>query len=116
MDPVTALLAAEQGFSALHLSGAVVSATRLGLPDLGYVHGSHTEEQLAAVGLPQVLNRSQAGTIRPLSDATLTALDVRLVIHPVAALLAMTAAARATYAALRSTGTADGVPLLEWAE
>lgn len=235
VDPVTALLAAEQGFSALHLSGAVVSATRLGRPDLGYVHGSdiaavaaqitrvvdvplvadadtgyggvlqvartvedyakagvaalhledqvspkrcghlagkevlpideavaklraavdvqaliviartdalsvlgldeavrrahafaeagadlvfvegaQTEEQLAAVGLPQVVNRSQAGTATALPDDVLAAHQVRLVIHPVAALLAMTAAARATYAAIRSSGTADGVPLLEW--
>jgi 2-methylisocitrate lyase-like PEP mutase family enzyme len=225
VDPVTALLAVQQGFSALHLSGAVVSATRLGRPDLGFVdgtdiaavaaqitrvvqvpliadadtgyggvlqvartvedyaragvaalhledqvspkrcghlagkevlsleeavakvraavdvqglvviartdalsvlgleeavrrahafaeagadlvfvEGARTAEQLAAVGLPQVLNRSQAGEIDDLDDATLEELQVRVVIHPVAALLAMTAAAREAYRELRESG------------
>jgi methylisocitrate lyase len=39
-DAVTAKLAAAAGFRALHLSGAVASAVRLGLPDLGYLHGT----------------------------------------------------------------------------
>jgi methylisocitrate lyase len=39
-DAVTAKLAAGAGFSALHLSGAVTSAVALGLPDLGYLHGT----------------------------------------------------------------------------
>jgi methylisocitrate lyase len=39
-DAVTALQASAQGFAALHLSGAIASATLLGLPDLGYVHSS----------------------------------------------------------------------------
>ncbi len=234
VDPVTAILAARQGFSALHLSGAIVSATRLGRPDLGFVHaddiaavarqitrvvdvplvadadtgyggvlqvartveeyaaagvaalhledqvspkrcghlagkevlpiagavakvraavdvqglaviartdalsvlgldeavrrahayaeagadlvfveGAHTADELAAVGLPQVVNRSQAGTADSLTDDELTALDVRLVIHPVAAYLAMVEAARATYASLSSGKSA---PMMEWAE
>lgn len=221
VDPVTALLAAQQGFSALHLSGAVVSATRLGRPDLGFVtgddiaeaaravtrvvdvplvadadtgyggvlqvartvetyaaagvaalhledqvspkrcghlagkevlpldeavakvraavdvqavtviartdalsvlgldeavrraeafaeagadlvfvEGARTAEELGAVGLPQVVNRSQAGTPDTLTDDELRSLDVRLVLHPVAAYLAMLEAARAVYAGL----------------
>lgn len=39
-DAVTAKLATRAGFSALHLSGAVTSAVALGLPDLGYLHGT----------------------------------------------------------------------------
>ncbi|MFN8168846.1 MAG: isocitrate lyase/PEP mutase family protein [Candidatus Nanopelagicales bacterium] len=39
-DAVTAKLAARAGFSVLHLSGAVTSAVALGLPDLGYLHGT----------------------------------------------------------------------------
>ncbi len=38
-DAVTALQATAAGFPALHLSGAIASATLLGLPDLGYVNG-----------------------------------------------------------------------------
>jgi methylisocitrate lyase len=230
VDPVTALLAAGQGARALHLSGAVVSASRLGLPDLGFVHGdditavaravtrvvdvplvadadtgyggalqvartvetyasagvaalhledqvspkrcghlagkevlpldeavakvraavdvkaltiiartdalsvhgleeavrrahayadagadlvfvegARTAEELAAVGLPQVLNRSQAGTVDALPDELLDELQVRLVIHPVGAYLAMLHAARAVYAG-------DEVPMLAWDE
>ncbi len=37
-DAVTAIQATAAGFQALHLSGAIASATLLGLPDLGYVH------------------------------------------------------------------------------
>ena len=40
LDPVTALLAVAEGFSALHLSGAAVSAVALGKPDLGFVHAT----------------------------------------------------------------------------
>jgi methylisocitrate lyase len=40
IDPVTALLAAAEGFGALHLSGAAVSAVALGKPDLGWVHAT----------------------------------------------------------------------------
>ncbi len=40
-DAVTALQATRAGFEALHLSGAIASATALGLPDLGYVHAEH---------------------------------------------------------------------------
>jgi 2-methylisocitrate lyase-like PEP mutase family enzyme len=39
-DAVSALLLARAGFSVAHLSGAIASAVTLGLPDLGYLHGS----------------------------------------------------------------------------
>lgn len=39
-DAVSARLASEAGFACLHLSGAVTSAVALGLPDLGYLHGT----------------------------------------------------------------------------
>ena len=240
VDPVTALLAAAEGFQALHLSGAVVSAVALGKPDLGWVHasdiaavaaritsvvdvplvadadtgyggvlqvaatveayaragvaalhledqvspkrcghlagkevldlgeavakvraavdvgavtviartdalsvagldeavrraaayaeagadlvfveGARTAEQLAAVqaavGVPQVLNRSEAGAADDLDDATLTELGVGLVIHPVSALLAMAAAARTAYRSIAATQRAGG-EALDWDE
>ncbi|HET8969968.1 MAG TPA: isocitrate lyase/PEP mutase family protein [Candidatus Nanopelagicales bacterium] len=43
-DCPTALLATAAGFGALHLSGAIASATTLGLPDLGYLHGTDVAE------------------------------------------------------------------------
>jgi len=39
-DAVSARLVAQAGFRAAHLSGAIASAVGLGLPDLGYLHGS----------------------------------------------------------------------------
>ncbi len=39
-DAVTALQAEAAGFQAMHLSGAIASATLLGRPDLGYVHAT----------------------------------------------------------------------------
>jgi len=41
---VSALLLARAGFSVAHLSGAIASAVTLGLPDLGYIHGSQIAE------------------------------------------------------------------------
>jgi methylisocitrate lyase len=86
--------------------------------DLVFVEGARTTEHLAAVhaavGVPQVLNRSEAGVVDDLDDATLTELGVGLVIHPVSALLAMAAAARSTYRAL-AAGT-GGVERLGWDE
>jgi methylisocitrate lyase len=86
--------------------------------DLVFVEGARTPEQLAAVhaaaGVPQVLNRSEAGTPDGLDDATLSELGVALVIHPVSALLAMVAAARATYRAIATRANADGVERVAW--
>lgn len=43
-DAVSALLLARAGFSVAHFSGAIASAVTLGLPDLGYIHGSQIAE------------------------------------------------------------------------
>ncbi len=55
-DAVSARLAARAGAQALHLSGATVSAVELGVPDLGFVHGSDIARRAAVVasasGLP----------------------------------------------------------------
>jgi len=50
-DAVTARLATRVGFSALHLSGAVTSAVALGLPDLGYLHGTDVAELARRIAL-----------------------------------------------------------------
>ena len=43
-DAVSALLLARAGFSVAHFSDAIASAVTLGLPDLGYIHGSQIAE------------------------------------------------------------------------
>ncbi|GAB2863482.1 oxaloacetate decarboxylase [Actinocorallia aurea] len=48
-DALSARLATEAGFEAIHLSGALVSAVTLGLPDLGYVGASDMLEALGRV-------------------------------------------------------------------
>ncbi len=64
---------------------------------------------------PQVLNRSEAGGDRPVvPDDELFAGGVRLVIHPVSALVAMAQAAQQTYAAIAATGSAQSVPRMSW--
>ncbi|GAB3850007.1 oxaloacetate decarboxylase [Dactylosporangium cerinum] len=241
-DPLTAALAVRAGFAAAHLSGAAVSALRLGLPDLGYLHGTHIAsvaatvtpalggvplladadtgygnaphavwtarryaaagvaglhledqvspkrcghlagkelldagpaaakiravaeagtglvvvartdaytvtglddaidraaryvhagadavfvegvtgvDELAAVhaalpGVPLVVNRSEAGPAAFVADERLAELGVRLVLHPVAPLLAALEAARAAYAAIAADGHAGAVPRLPW--
>ncbi|GAA1373395.1 isocitrate lyase/PEP mutase family protein [Catellatospora chokoriensis] len=48
-DPPTATLAVRAGHRAAHLSGAACAALDLGLPDLGYVHGTHIAERAARI-------------------------------------------------------------------
>ncbi|MGH1564981.1 isocitrate lyase/PEP mutase family protein [Mumia sp. DW29H23] len=48
-DAVSARLAVRSGARAVCLSGAVVSAVALGLPDLGFVHGSEIADRAAQV-------------------------------------------------------------------
>jgi len=59
-DALTARLAERAGARMLYLSGATVSAVRLGLPDLGYVGfadlAARAEEVLAASGLPLMVD------------------------------------------------------------
>ncbi len=85
--------------------------------DLVFVEGASSLEELAAVGHPQVLNRSEAAGDGPvLTDDDLAAVGVRVVIHPVSVLVAMAHAARATYAAIARDGAARSVPRLGWSE
>jgi 2-methylisocitrate lyase-like PEP mutase family enzyme len=48
-DALTALLAAQAGFSALYVSGAAVAYTRLGRPDIGLTGMSEVADTLAAI-------------------------------------------------------------------
>lgn len=48
-DPPTAALAVRAGHRAVHLSGAACAALELGLPDLGYVHGTHIAARAAGI-------------------------------------------------------------------
>jgi 2-methylisocitrate lyase-like PEP mutase family enzyme len=79
------------------------------LEDLTLVHA-------ALPGVPLVINRSEAGGARPvLSDADLAGAGVRLVLHPVAALLAAMRAASLAYRAIADGGTAEPVDRMPWA-
>ncbi|GIF26106.1 methylisocitrate lyase [Actinoplanes tereljensis] len=83
-----------------------------GVDDLGELATLHT----ALPGVPIVVNRSEAGGNRPvLLDSDLADVGVRLVLHPVAALLAALRAASLTYRAIADTGSAAGVDRLPWA-
>lgn len=89
--------------------------------DLVFVEGAATAAELAAVqaaaGVGQVLNRSEAGGPRePIADDVLESLGVRLVLHPVSALLAMASAARAVYRDIATTGVVGAVDRLGWSE
>jgi 2,3-dimethylmalate lyase len=87
--------------------------------DLVFVEGVHTEADLSVVhaALPEVglvLNRSEAGgAIEPTPDAVLTAVGVRVVIHPVSAMLAAADAVRRTYADIAADGVAM-TPRMGW--
>ena len=89
--------------------------------DAVFPEGVDTVEELRLVhralpGVPLVINRSEAGGNRPaVSDADLMEVGVRLVLHPVAALLAAMRAASLTYRAIADTGTAEPVDRMPWA-
>ncbi|BCY12860.1 oxaloacetate decarboxylase [Actinoplanes sp. L3-i22] len=74
------------------------------------------EIQRALPGVPLVVNRSEAAGAPPAwTDADLAEVGVRLVLHPVAALLAAMRAASVTYRAIAETGSADDVERMPWA-
>ncbi|TYL46043.1 isocitrate lyase/PEP mutase family protein [Nocardioides sp. BGMRC 2183] len=103
-----ALAFAEAGADAIFPEGA-------GLAELGVVR-----DALVAAGhdLPLVWNCSEAGApveAAP-STADLGAAGVRVVIHPVSALLAAAAAARATYRRIAAAGSAAETPRMSWSE
>ncbi|HET6479223.1 MAG TPA: isocitrate lyase/PEP mutase family protein [Actinoplanes sp.] len=83
--------------------------------------GVHTAVELARLrdalpGVPLVLSRSEAGGAAPaLPDPELAALGVRLVLHPLAALLAAVRAAAQAYRAIADDGTAESVDRMPWA-
>ncbi|MCU7726495.1 isocitrate lyase/phosphoenolpyruvate mutase family protein [Actinoplanes sp. KI2] len=66
--------------------------------------------------VPIVLHRSEAAAGRPdATDAELAAVGVRMVLHPVAALLAALRAASQVYRQLAETGSAEPVDRMPWA-
>ncbi|MCO8270418.1 isocitrate lyase/PEP mutase family protein [Actinoplanes sp. TRM 88003] len=83
--------------------------------------GIRTPEELfrlkaALPGVPLVLSRSEAGPAAPaLADDELAVLGVRLILHPLAALLAAVRAASQAYRAIAEDGTADEVDRMPWA-
>lgn len=90
--------------------------------DLVFVEGVTDEDDLArvrggiGVDVGLVLNRSEAqGDVRPLPDEVLRANDVRLVIHPVSALLAAARSMAAVFAEVVGTGRVSQ-PRLPWSE
>jgi methylisocitrate lyase len=68
-----------------------------------------------AVAAPVRIGRPDAGEKPRVSDAALAEAGVRLVLHPLTALLAAARAASLTYRALTEEGHADGVDRMPWA-
>ncbi|WP_433382781.1 isocitrate lyase/PEP mutase family protein [Actinoplanes sp. CA-142083] len=89
--------------------------------DAVFPEGVDTLDELARVhealpGVPIVINRSEAAGNRPaLTDADLATVGVRLVLHPVAALLASLRAASLVYRQIADTGSAEPVDRMPWA-
>jgi 2-methylisocitrate lyase-like PEP mutase family enzyme len=89
--------------------------------DAVVAEGVGTLDELAILhralpGVPLVISRSEAGGGRPaLTDAELGEVGVRLVLHPVSALLAAMRAASLTYRAIAESGTAEPVDRMPWA-
>ena len=99
---------AEAGADAVFVEGA-------GLPDLALVVEGVT--RAAGTCPPLVVNRSEAaGNEAPLDQEALRELGVRVVIHPVSALLAAAQAQAAVYAAVAAHGDAGQVARLGWSE
>ncbi|MDI1463073.1 isocitrate lyase/PEP mutase family protein [Catellatospora sp. KI3] len=84
-----------------------------GVTDLDELARAHA----ALPGVPMVVNRSEAGSTSGWpGDDELAAVGVRLVLHPVAPLLAALDAAARAYAAIGAHGRADGVDRMAWAD
>ncbi len=67
--------------------------------------------------VPVLVNRSEAAGEQPLPDrSTLAAAGVRLMIHPVSALLAQVRAAEQVYAEILGSGAAHKIPRAAWSE
>ncbi|GAA0529671.1 hypothetical protein GCM10010172_07920 [Paractinoplanes ferrugineus] len=80
--------------------------------------GVHDLDELAKLhaalpGVPIVVNRAEAGGNRPVpTDAELAEVGVRLILHPITALLAALRAVALTYRAIADTGSATEVDRL----
>jgi 2,3-dimethylmalate lyase len=99
---------AEAGADAVFVEGA-------GLPDLARVVEGVTRSTGSCP--PLVVNRSEAaGAEPPLDQVALRELGVRVVIHPVSALLAAARAQQAVYAAIAAHGDAGQVDRLGWSD
>lgn len=90
--------------------------------DMVFVEGLADDADLLsrvhrATGRPLVVNRSEAAgdPSPPMSRQVLASAGVRIVLHPVAGLLAAAAATRSVYAAIAATGAA-GLPGSTWTE
>ncbi|BBH71488.1 2-methylisocitrate lyase [Actinoplanes sp. OR16] len=82
-----------------------------GVDDPDDLNAIHT----ALPGVPMVVNRSEAGGDKPaVTDAELASVGVRLVLHPVSALLAAMRAASLAYQAIAAGGTAAPVERMPW--
>ncbi|MGC4783189.1 isocitrate lyase/PEP mutase family protein [Micromonospora zamorensis] len=116
------LIARTDAYSVAGLDEAIERAGRFADAgaDAVFLEGVDTAEELAAVrtalpGVPLVVNRSEAAGVRAFPpDDALGALGVRVVLHPVAPMLAALRAAAAAYAAIGRHGHADAVPRLAW--
>jgi 2-methylisocitrate lyase-like PEP mutase family enzyme len=88
--------------------------------DAVFPEGVDSLDDLAALhralpGVPLVVNRSEAAGERPtVTDDGLAEVGVRLVLHPVSALLAAMRAASLAYRAIAETGSAAPVDRMPW--
>ncbi|MBU2669028.1 isocitrate lyase/phosphoenolpyruvate mutase family protein [Actinoplanes bogorensis] len=86
------------------------------LPAGVHSSGELTLLQATLPGVPLVLTRSESAGAPPLlPDDELAARGVRLVLHPLAALLAAARAASLSYRAIAEDGSADAVDRMPWA-
>ncbi|GIF14525.1 isocitrate lyase/PEP mutase family protein [Actinoplanes teichomyceticus] len=100
----------ERGRAYAHAGAAAVCPD--GVPDLAGLTAVHR----ALPGVPLVVERSEAAPYRPdLSDADLAAAGVRLVLHPLTALLAAIRAASAAYRVLAESGDVAPIDRMPWA-
>ncbi|WP_150241096.1 isocitrate lyase/PEP mutase family protein [Nocardiopsis quinghaiensis] len=111
---------------ALSVAGADEAVRRAGAfaacgADAVFVEGALDQAtadrvRAAAPGLPLVLNASESGTADPAPAGAHAALGARVVLSPVAPLLAAARAMRATLHTLRTTGSAAGSTRMPWDE
>lgn len=109
-DALSARLVAQAGFEAVYMTGFGASASLLGRPDVLFVEAPESEAEVAAVAeafpeTPLLFNAVEGGRTPPVALARLRELGFRLVLSPLTALLAATAAVQQALSQLRSSGT-----------